>query len=85
MPNNENLKQFSTAFPAFPSQDQFGRPVAVFPGMTILDYAAITIYAHNCENLSPFEAVKIAQSLIHELYVQQSEALLQPDNVLTTV
>lgn len=85
MSAQQNLKQFSTAFPAFPSQDQFGRPVAVFPGMTILDYAAITIYAHNCDNLSPFEAVNIAQSLIHELYVQQSETLLQSDNVITEI
>lgn len=85
MQNKSNLKQFSTAFPAIPSQDQFGRPIAVFPGMTILDYAAITIYAHNSKDLSPEEAVKIAASLIHELYTYQSEELLQSDNLLTKV
>lgn len=85
MTNNTNLKQFSTAFPAFPTQDQFGRPMAIFPGMTILDYAAITIYAHNSKDLGVDEAVKIAQSLIHELYEVQSAGLLEQNNTITAI
>lgn len=85
MQNNINLKQFSTAFPAFPSQDQFGRPVAVFPGMTVLDYAAITIYSNNAADLSPEEAVQVAKTLIQALTDAQNDDLSKSESVLTSV
>ena len=73
-----NLKQFSTAFPAFPSQDQFGRVFSPFPGMLLLDYFALTIYANNLDNISAEEAVNFAQNLIQKL------AELQSDNFTDT-
>ena len=80
-----NFKQFSTAFPAIPSQDQFGRPVAIFPGMTMLDYFALTIYANNTEHLSPEESINFAHNLIQKLYEIQSESILEQNNTFTTV
>lgn len=83
--SQQNLKKFSTAFPAFPSQDQFGRPVAVFPGMTILDYFALTIFANNLNHVSPEEAVAFAENLIHKLYETQSEGILQENSPLSII
>lgn len=71
-----NPKLLSPAFPPIPTQDQFGRAMAIFPGMTLLDYAAIQIYSANAKELSPTEAVNLASDLITELYKVQSETAL---------
>ena len=73
-----NPKFYSPAFPPIPSQDQFGRYLAVFPGMSLLDYATIKIYSANCDKLTFLEAVNLAKDLLNVLYEEQSNDNLQP-------
>ncbi len=67
-----NPKLYSPAFPPVPTQDNYGRIVALMPGMTLLDYATIKIYSQNCDKLTFEEAVNLAKDLIDLLYNQQS-------------
>jgi hypothetical protein len=71
-----NPKLLSPAFPPIPSQNDFGNIMALIPGMSLLDYAAIQIYSHNAEKLTMAESVKFAEELINELYKAQSELAL---------
>jgi hypothetical protein len=80
-----NPKLLSPAFPPIPTQDQFGRAMAIFPGMTLLDYATIHIYSANAKEISMAEAVQFATDLIDQLYKVQSETALEQTTKLDIV
>jgi len=44
---NQKQKGLQPAFPAFPLQDQFGKFISPFPGMSKFETIALTLYASN--------------------------------------
>jgi hypothetical protein len=44
---NQKQKGLQPAFPAFPLQDQFGKFISPFPGMSKFEEIALTLYASN--------------------------------------
>jgi hypothetical protein len=41
---NQKQKGMQPAFPAFPLQDQFGKFISPFPGMSKFEHIALTLY-----------------------------------------
>ena len=71
--------------PAFPPQialDQFQRPVAPIPGMTMLDYFTLHLYTYK-SGLTYNEAIIEAHNLLDALSNYQSENTLQTLNIVT--
>ena len=65
--------------PAFPPQialDQFQRPVAPIPGMSMLDYFTLHLYSQKV-GLTFHEAITEAHNLLEALSNYQSENTLQ--------
>jgi hypothetical protein len=76
-----NTKHTHPAFPPQIALDQFQRPVAPIPGMSMLDYFALNIYLH--KGGSYLDAIAKAKSFLDCLSNFQSEENLNTLKIIS--
>jgi hypothetical protein len=81
---NQKQKGMQPAFPAFPLQDQFGKFISPFPGMSKFETIALTLYASNLLRnkitlkeafLQSLQFMEIYDTFINELDDEQKTKL----------
>lgn len=81
---NTKQKGLQPAFPAFPLQDQFGKFISPFPGMSKFETIALTLYASNLLRnkislkqsfLQSLEFMETFETFVNELDEEQKTKL----------